>query len=379
MKIIILGPAYPYRGGIAHYTGSLYKSFLNRGHEVKIFNFKRLYPKFLFPGKTQFETSSQTEKIITERIIDSINPISWFIAGAKIIKERPDVVIFKYWLPFFAPCFGIISLMIKVFSNSKIIFICHNITPHEKFPLGNVLTKFAFSFADYFIVQSDVVEKDLLKIKPKAKYKKIFHPTYEIFGEAIDKNEARKILGIRPDEKVLLFFGYIRAYKGLDLLLRAMKYVLSKFPVKLLIVGEFYEDPKRYYKIIEEDGISDFIIFKSEYVPNEEVKIYFSASDLVVLPYISATQSGIIQLAYNFNKPVIVTDVGGLSEVVVNGKTGFVAERSPEKLSEAILKFFDENLSEIFIKNIDGVKKNFSWDNLVIAIEDIKNSIQKIN
>ncbi len=372
MKIIIVGPAYPYRGGIAHYTGSLYKSFLNRGHEVKIFNFKRLYPKFLFPGKTQFETSSQTEEIASERIIDSINPINWLISGVKISKEKPDAVIFKYWLPFFAPCYGIISLVIKIFSNTKIIFICHNIIPHEKFPFGNVLTKFAFSFVDYFIVQSDVVEKDLLKIKPKAKYKKIFHPTYEIFGEAIDKNEARKILSLKPDERVLLFFGYIRPYKGLDLLLRSMKYVLSKFPVKLLIIGEFYEDPKKYYKIIEEEGISDFVIFKSEYVPNEEVKIYFSASDLVVLPYISATQSGIVQLAYNFNKPVIVTNVGGLPEVVADGKTGFVVEKSPEKLAEAIIKFFDENLGETFTKNINEVKKNFLWDNLVIAIEDIK-------
>ncbi len=371
MRIIIVGPAYPYRGGIAHYTGSLYKSFLNRGHEVKIFNFKRLYPKSLFPGKTQFETSPQSEEIASERIIDSINPINWLIAGAKILKEKPDAVIFKYWLPFFAPCYGVISLIIKIFSNSKIIFICHNITPHEKFPLGNALTKFAFSFVDYFIVQSDAVEKDLLKIKPKAKYKKIFHPTYEIFGEAIDKNEARKILGIRPDEKVLLFFGYIRPYKGLDLLLSAMKYVLSKFPVKLLVVGEFYEDPERYYKIIEEDGISDFVIFKSEYVPNEEVKIYFSASDIVILPYISATQSGIVQLAYNFNKPVIVTNVGGLPEVVSDGRTGFVVEKTPEKLSQAIVKFFDEKLGEFFARNIDEEKRKYTWDNLVIAIENI--------
>ncbi len=371
MKIIIVGPAYPYRGGIAHYTGSLYKSFLNRGHEVKIFNFKRLYPKFLFPGKTQFETSPQTEEIASERIIDSINPINWLIAGVKILKEKPDVVIFKYWLPFFAPCFGIISLIIKILSNSKIIFICHNITPHEKFPFGNMLTKFSFSFVDYFIAQSDAVEKDLLKIKPKAKYKKIFHPTYEIFGKAIDKNEARKILGLKPDEKVLLFFGYIRPYKGLDLLLSAMKYVLSKFPVKLLVIGEFYEDSSRYFKIIEEDGISDFVIFKSEYVPNEEVKIYFSASDIVVLPYISATQSGIVQLAYNFNNPVIVTNVGGLPEVVADGKTGFVVEKSPEKLSQAIVKFFDEKLSEFFARNIDKEKRKYTWDNLVIAIEDI--------
>lgn len=371
MKIIIIGPAYPYRGGIAHYTGLLYKSLLKRNHNVRIFNFKRLYPKFLFPGKTQFETSSDAEKIESERIIDSINPLNWLITGIKIAKEKPDLVIFKYWLPFFAPCFAFISAIIKIFSSAKIIFFCHNIIPHEKFPLGNFLTKFVFSFPDHFIVQSNAVENDLIKIKPKANYKKVFHPIYEIFGKAIDKNEARKILGIKPDEKVLLFFGYIRAYKGLDILLRAMKFVLSKFPVKLLIVGEFYENPQKYYKIVEEEGIIDFVIFKSEYVQNEDVKIYFSASNLVVLPYLSATQSGIVQIAYNFNKPVIATNVGGLPEVVRDGITGFTVEPSPEKLAQAIVKFFNENLESIFSKNIEEEKKKFSWENLVRAIEEL--------
>ncbi|CUT02751.1 Glycosyl transferases group 1, partial [Candidatus Kryptonium thompsonii] len=201
----------------------------------------------------------------------------------------------------------------------------------EKFPLSKPLSKFAFLFVDHFIVQSTSVEEDLLKIKPRASYKKVFHPIYEIFGKPIDRNEARKLLGIRPDEKILLFFGYIRGYKGLDLLLKSMKLVLSKFPVKLLVAGEFYEDPKRYYKIVEEEGIADFVIFKSEYIPNDEVKVYFCASDLVVLPYISATQSGIVQIAYNFNKPVIATNVGGLPEVVIDGETGFVVEPSSDE------------------------------------------------
>ncbi|CUT07532.1 Glycosyltransferase involved in cell wall bisynthesis [Candidatus Kryptonium thompsonii] len=372
MKIIIVGPAYPYRGGIAHYTGLLYKSLREKGHEVKIFNFKRLYPKFLFPGKTQFESSSEKiEKIESERVIDSINPINWFITGLKIAREKPDLVIFKYWLPFFAPCFGVISCITKLFSKSKIIFICHNITPHEKFPFAKFLSKFAFLFADHFIVQSTAVEEDLLKIKPRASYKKIFHPIYEIFGKPIDRNEARKLLGIKPDEKVLLFFGYIREYKGLDLLLKSMNLVLSKFPVKLLVVGEFYEDPKRYYKIVEEEGIEDFVVFKSEYIPNNEVKVYFSASDLVVLPYVSATQSGIVQIAYNFNKPVITTNVGGLPEVVIEGKTGFVVEPSSEKLAEAIIKFFEWDLAETFSKNIENVKEKFSWEHLVQVVEEL--------
>ncbi len=372
MKIIIIGPAYPYRGGIAHFTGLLYKNLIKRNHNAKIFNFKRLYPKFLFPGKTQFESSSEElEKIESERIIDSINPINWLITGSKIIKEKPDVVIFKYWLPFFAPCFGVISCIVKLFSNSKIIFICHNIIPHEKFPFTKILTKFAFSFVDHFIVQSTAVERDLLNIKPKSSYRKVFHPVYEIFGKPIDKNEARRLIGIKPDEKVLLFFGYIREYKGLDILLKSMGLILSKFPVKLLVVGEFYEDPKRYYKIVEEEGISDFVIFKSEYIPNDEVKVYFSASDLVVLPYVSATQSGIVQIAYNFNKPVITTNVGGLPEVVINNVTGFVVEPSSQRLAEAVIMFFTENFGEIFSKNIENVKEKFSWGNLIQTIEEL--------
>ncbi len=371
MKIIIIAPSYPYRGGIAHYTELLYKTLIARGHDVKIFNFKRLYPKLLFPGKTQFEPNFKSDKIESEQIIDSINPINWVNIGFKISKEKPDLVIFKYWLPFLAPCFGVISAIVKTFSKSKIISICHNITPHEKFPLSGLLTKFAFAFADYFIVQSDIVEKDLSKLKPNAKYQKVYHPVYGIFGEGIDKKEARKILGIKPDEKVLLFFGYIREYKGLDIILRAMKFILSEFPVKLLIAGEFYEDPKRYYKIVEEEGIADFVIFKSEYIPMDEVKIYFSACDVVVLPYISATQSGIVQIAYNFNKPVIATNVGGLPEVVIDGETGFIVNPNPNEIAKAVVKFFKEGLSDKFSENIKIEKGKFSWDELANAIESL--------
>ncbi len=373
MKIIIVSPAYPYRGGIAHYAGLLYRTLIKRGHNVKIFNFKRLYPKFLFPGKTQFEQNFEIEEIKTERIIDSINPFNWLIVALKILREKPDALIFKYWLPFLAPCYGVISMLVKIFSTLKIIFICHNITPHEKFPFGKILTKFALAFADHFIVQSNIVENDLLKIKPKANYKKVFHPIYNIFGEEIDKKEARKILGLNPNEKVLLFFGYIRAYKGLDIILRAMKFILAKIRVKLLVIGEFYENPEKYFKIVEEEGISDFVIFKSEYVPNDEVKIYFSASDIVVLPYVSATQSGIVQIAYNFNKPVIATNVGGLPEVVFENETGFITEPEPEKIANAVIKFFEENLERKFSENVKRIKNKFSWENLADVIESFIN------
>ena len=369
MKVIIIGSAYPYRGGIAHYTGLLYKALLKRGHVVKVITFKRQYPKILFPGKTQIESGQLTEKIETLQLIDSVNPFNWFRVGFKVAFEKPDIVIFKYWMPFFAPCFGSIAFIAKVFSKAKIIFICHNIIPHEKTIFDTVLTKFAFLFVDHFIVQSSAVESDLLKVKPGASYKKVYHPVYEIFGAPIEKVKARQVLGLRPDDKVLLFFGYIREYKGLDILLRAMKFVLANFQVKLLVVGEFYEKPQKYYQIVEEEGIADFVIFRDEYVPSEEVGVYFSASDVVVLPYKSATQSGIVQIAYNFNKPVIATNVGGLPEVVLDGKTGFIVEPSPEKIAEAIVKFFKEALADEFSKNVEVEKRKYSWDVLVEAIE----------
>ena len=369
MKVIIIGSAYPYRGGIAHYTGLLYKALLKRGHIVKVVTFKRQYPRFLFPGKTQVESGGLVEKIETSQLIDSINPFNWLRVGFKVASEKPDIVIFKYWMPFFAPCFGTIALIVKTFSKAKILFICHNIVPHERTILDTALTKFAFLFVDHFIVQSSAVESDLLKIRPGASYKKVYHPVYEIFGTSIEKVKARQILGLRPDEKVLLFFGYVREYKGLDILLRAMKFVLANFQVKLLVVGEFYDKPQRYYQIVEEDGISDHVIFKNEYVKSDEVKIYFSASDVVVLPYKSATQSGIVKIAYNFNKPVIATNVGGLPEVVLDGKTGFIVEPSPQKIADAIVKFFRENLADEFSKNVELEKKKYSWDALVEAIE----------
>ncbi|RMD94964.1 MAG: glycosyltransferase [Calditrichaeota bacterium] len=371
MKITLISTAYPLRGGIAQYTGILYRE-LQKKHEVNVITFKRQYPKFLFPGKTQQESSKNASiKIESEAIIDSINPMTWLRVFLKIKKNKPDLIIFKYWMPFFAPCFGTITWLTKRFTTTKILYICDNVMPHERRPGDRLLTRFALGKADFFIVQSNVVKNDLLELLPNANYKKVAHPVYDIFGKLIEKNKARKELGI-VTPRVILFFGFIRAYKGLDLLLEAMPEILKNLELKLLVVGEFYEDEQKYRQLIDKLGIADQVIIHSDFVPNENVYLYFSAADVVVLPYKSATQSGIVPLAYHFNKPCIVTDVGGLSEVVLDNKTGFVVEpNDPVALAQAVIRFYREGKEARFMENINKEKKKYSWENLVEAIEEL--------
>ncbi len=375
MKIIIVGTAYPYRGGIAHFN-ALLANYLSFKHNVEIINFKRQYPKIFFPGKSQEEKSNiaNTNAKITQ-LIDSLNPFNW-IRVAKIIKQkRPDLLIFKYWIPFFAPCFGTISKLVKKNSNTKILVICDNIFPHEKRIGDQALTKYFLNRADFFIVQSKSVEKDLLSILPKAKYTYAPHPIYEIFGERLDKLTARKHLNLNY-EKIILFFGYIRKYKGLHILLEAISLIAkNQTAPHLLVVGEFYENESIYQKYVVENKLENQVTFVPDYVPNDKVHLYFSAADVVVLPYISATQSGIVQIAYNFNLPVIVTDVGGLSEVVINNQTGYVIPpNDPKKLADAILKFYTEDKEAIFIENIKEEKKKYSWEYFVSKIESLVSS-----
>lgn len=373
MKILFVAPAYPLRGGIAQFTALLFNRIKERGHSAKIISFKRQYPKIFFPGKTQLESGPPTIPVESEPIIDSLNPFSWIKAAFRIRKYKPNMLIFMFWMPFFAPCYGSICWLIKLFNNIKILYICHNIIPHEK-KLGDIaLTRYAFKKADYFIVQSDVVKQDLLKIIPEANYKKIPHPLYDIFGEACDKNKAKKEIGLY-DKRIILFFGYVRAYKGLDLILKAMPEILKSINVKLAVVGEFYEQEENYRKLLKELNIEKNVFIHSNFIANEKVNLYFSASDVVVLPYKSATQSGIVPLAYHLNKPCIVTDVGGLAEVVVHNKTGFVVKsQDPKELANAVIRFYLENKEEEFSKNINDEKKIYSWENLISAIESFVN------
>lgn len=370
MKIVIVGTAYPLRGGIAHYNAILYKH-LSKRHTVDIVTFTRQYPAMFFPGKTQDEKGGAEAAVPSEQLIDSVNPLSWYAAARAIARKKPDLLIFKYWMPFFAPCFGSIARLVKHWTGAKILFICDNVIPHERRIGDTALTHYAFAAVDAFIVQSHAVEKELNAFFSQARYALVPHPVYEIFGTGSPKAEARAKLGI-SDERVILFFGYVRRYKGLHTLLDAMPEILKKLNLRLLIVGEFYDDEEKYRQQINLLHLGDHVSVYSDYVPNEEVSKFFSASDVVVLPYISATQSGIVQIAYQFDRPVIATDVGGLAEVVLNERTGFIVRpESPPDVAKAVVRFYEDQRESEFVQNVQEEKKKYSWDNLVQAIEKL--------
>jgi len=367
MKIIILSTAYPLRGGIAHFTGLLYQE-LAKQHEVKVITFKRQYPSFLFPGKSQLESSDTTEKIDTEVLVDSINPINWIKVGIKVKNEKPDLLIFKYWMPFFAPCFGTISRIAKRNSITKVLTICDNVIPHERKPGDISLTKYFFKAVDYFVLLSDKVRSDLLKLKPDSVNKVLPHPIYSNFGLPVGKTEARNHLKLN-EERLILFFGFIRDYKGLDILFRSLRILKEQIDLKLIVAGEFYSNREKYLKLAEELGIKENLLLFTDFIPTSEVKYYFSASDCVILPYRDATQSGIVQIAMNFKKPVIAANVGGLGEVVNNESTGYIVEKeNPLLLAEAIKKFYSENKEKEFVNNINDELDKYSWVNFINGI-----------
>lgn len=369
MNIIIVGAAYPFRGGIAHHTALLYRE-LSKRHHVQIVTFKRQYPAFLFPGKSQLDSDDMIQ-VPTEQLIDSMNPLNWISVGRAIRRRHPDLLIVTYSLPFFGPCYGTIVRAATRKTRTKVLFLCHNIIPHEKRPGDAQFTRCALSTADYFIVQSDSVERDLKSLFPDARYKRIHHPVYNVFGEPVDKQLARRELHL-DDDRIILFFGYIRAYKGLRVLLDAMPAILRQLDLRLLVVGEFYDDKQKYVEQIGRLGIDRHVTLVADYVPNEIVAKYFSAADVAVLPYRSATQSGIAQIAYNFDKPVIATNVGGLGEIVRDGVTGFVVPPdNAERLSDAVLRFYHERREHEFAANVRIEKQKYSWENMRNAIESL--------
>ncbi len=370
MKIIIIGPVYPWRGGIAHHT-ALFSKYLIKKHDVSIVTFKRQYPKFLFPGKSQFDPDGNAPEVPTMQWIDSINPFNWISVALKIRKIKPDLIIFAYSLPFFGPSYGIIAAITRAFSNTRIMFLCHNVIPHEYRPGNKVFTKFAFNFSDYFLVQSSSVEKDLLKIKPDARYSVSPHPVYEMFGDGLTKTAARKALNL-SEKKTILYFGYIRPYKGLMVLFEAMKFLND---INLIVVGEFYDYKPKYINLVKELNLESRIKIVSDYVPNQMVSKYFSAADVVVLPYLSATQSGIAQIAYHFDKPVIATNVGGLAEIIVENKTGYIVPPdNPQLLARAIKNFYALNKELEFSENVRIEKKKYSWEYFVDNVEKLLNN-----
>jgi glycosyltransferase involved in cell wall biosynthesis len=304
-------------------------------------------------------------------MVDSVNPLNWISVGRQIRKQHPDLLIFRFWLPFFGPCFGTIARVAKRGTSTRVLLICDNVLPHERRPFDRLLTRYLFRQADYFLVQSDAVEQDLLRFWPGARYRNSPHPVYDRFGAAVDRAGARTRLGIRA-RHVVLFFGYVRAYKGLDVLINAMPMVARDFDVELVVAGEFYDDRRKYEELISTVAPDGLITLHPDYASTEKVRDYFSAADVVVLPYRSATQSGIAQIAYNFDVPVIASDVGGLAEVVKDGKTGYVVPPGDaEALGAAIGRFFREGAAGRFVPIIRAEKAKYTWEHIVRTIEDL--------
>jgi glycosyltransferase involved in cell wall biosynthesis len=364
MKIAIIGPAHPLRGGgISTFNERLATILQQQGHEVVIYSFSLQYPSFLFPGKSQFTDEPAPEGLAIKTVINSINPLNWLKVGKQIRHARPDLVIVRYWLPFMGPSLGTILSGIKKNKHSRILCIADNIIPHEHRPGDKHFTQYFIKPVDAFLTMSKQVLRDLKTFTDKPS---MFtpHPLYDNYGDSVAKEDACEKLDLHPAGQYMLFFGFIRKYKGLDLLLEAMQDGRIKDAnIKLIIAGEFYDDNELYEGLIEK--VKDRVIQFTQFIPNDEVKYYFGAADLVVQPYRTATQSGITQVAYHFEKPMIVTNVGGLAEVVPDGRTGFVAEPDPKSLADAIIKFFQPGSIPDLKQNILTEKEKYSWDTFI--------------
>ncbi len=377
MKVIIIGPAHPLRGGgITTFNERLAKQFQDEGHDVSIYSFSLQYPGFLFPGKSQFTERPAPENIKIHTRINSINPFNWLSVGNEIKKNEPAIVVVRYWLPFMGPCLGTILRIVKKNKHTKIICIADNIIPHEKRFGDKPFTRWFIKPVDAFITMSEKVMADLRTFTSK-KALLVPHPLYDNFGEKVNKEAARKNLELPPGPcKVILFFGFIRKYKGLDMLLDAMKLIANKpegADIKLIIAGEFYEDRKIYDEQIKTLGIKDQLILHTDFIPDAAVKNYFCAADVVIQPYRNATQSGVTPLAYHFEKPMIVTNVGGLPAMVPDGKAGLVAEPTAASLAEKITAYFSKG-EDYFIPTLLEEKKKFSWTKMLQSIFELANS-----
>ena len=369
-QIVLVGPVYPYKGGIAHYTSLLYKA-LQQQFSVRLLSYKLQYPRILYK-KEQKDYNNDLFRISDAKFrINTANPINWVITARHIRRLRPDLVLIEWWHPYFAPCYWAIC---KLLSRVKVMFICHNVFPHERFPMDRFLTKMVLNQGDYFIVHSSQDEKDLISIRQNAVCHRTVHPTYNAFKiQNITKEEARRQLDIPSEAPVLLFFGFVRPYKGLKHLLHAMPGILERLHnARLLVVGDFAGDKEAYMDSIKGEKITGEVGIYDGYIPDRDVEKFFAACDVVVLPYESATQSGIVQIAYGFEKPVIATDVGGLPDVVVQGKTGYlVPPGDVDALSNAVIGFFEGREANMFSTEIRREADRYSWKRLVSVIVEL--------
>ena len=371
-KIVIIGPAHPLRGGLASYNERLAKQFIDEGHDASIYTFSYQYPSFLFPGTTQFSTEPAPANIPIKVNINSVNPLNWIAVGNELKNLKPDVIVVRYWLPFMGPCLGTILRRVKKNKYTQIVCIADNIIPHEKRPGDTIFTRYFVRPIDRFITMSEKVLKDLEEFAKDKPAKFVPHPLYDNFGEKISKEEARQHLNSTGDVHILLFFGFIRKYKGLDILLNSIKLLTTEYGVKnirLLIAGEFYEDAKNYDFLLNDPAIKPYLLLHTQFIADSEVKYYLCAADCVVQPYRSATQSGVTPLAYHFEVPMIVTNVGGLPSLVPDGKAGLIAEPNAESIAEKIVEYFSvgENFFTPFLKE---EKKKYRWSVMTEAILD---------
>ena len=375
MKITLLGPAHPYRGGLASIMETMAREYQSRGHEVRIYTFTVQYPSLLFPGKTQYVTTPAPEDLHIERVMNTVNPLNWVSLGLRLKREKPDMVLMKYWTPFMAPCFGTIARIARTNGITKVVCQIDNVEPHEHHIIDKPCNHYYLGAVDGFVYMSEQVHGEL---KAYTSAPAIFspHPMFENFGKAVERDEACRKIGIDPKVNYTLFFGLIRDYKGLDLLLEAW----AKWKPegrKLLIAGECYASREKYIELIESLGLQDRVVLHDHFVADEDVRYYFSAADCLVLPYRTATQSGVTQIAYNFSLPMIVTRVGGLPEIVPDGRVGLVCEPTVGAIADALQKIYVEGELQRLRENFTEERKRFSWSAMCDKLEEVYNMTKK--
>lgn len=377
MKILIVGPAWPYRGGIADFDERIAREYIKKGDKVEIFTFTLQYPSFLFPGKTQYSPDPRPEDLDIKRKVNSINPFNWIKVGRELKKKNADLLIIKFWLPLMAPCFGTIARIVKGNGKTKVVSILDNIIPHEHRPGDKILSKYFVSSIDAFIAMSKSVYDDLKSLNDKKPCLLSPHPIYDNFGTAVSREEAIGSLGLDPSSKYMLFFGFIRDYKGLDILLKAVADErIKNSDIKLIVAGEFYNNSETYFELEKQLGLEGKIIWRTDFIADEQVKNYFCASDIIVQPYKTATQSGVTQIAYHFEKPMLVTNVGGLPEIVPNGKVGYSVEPEAKVIADAINDFYSNGRYAEFVENIKEEKKKYSWDRMLENVDKAMSQVK---
>ncbi len=370
MKIVLMGTAYPYRGGLAAFNERLAREFSKRGDDVVIYNFSLQYPSIFFPGKSQYSDEPAPEGLNICRRVNSVNPANWLRVGRELRRMAPDILLVKYWLPLMAPAFGTICREVRRNGKTKVVCIADNVIPHEHRVGDMALSRYFAKSVDAWIGMSKEVYDDVLKVATNPIRRLVPHPIYDNYGEPIAREKALELLGLDKSCRYLLFFGFIREYKGLDLLLRSLAEpeLRGREDLKLIVAGEFYCDSAPYLKLIEELGIGERVILHTDYIPNDYVSRYFSAADLIVQPYKSATQSGVTQIGYHFGCPMLVTNVGGLHEIIADRVSGYVVEPTVHDIAVAIADFYDNGREAAFREATVERKKMFGWDKLADAI-----------